>query len=88
MKSLVKELADTISSSPVSVPPLLVLYGDNDQFTGIGSYEAWVKSLREVGNLHDGKAVVSNRKIEGGDHFWQGEALNHMLIEVERWING
>ena len=27
-------------------------------------------------------------KIVGGDHFWQGEALDQMFIEVEKWING
>ncbi len=67
---------------------MLVLYGDHDQFTGIGRYEAWVKSLQEAGNLTSGMTVVADAKIVGGDHFWGGEALDHMLIEVEKWING
>jgi len=66
----------------------LVLYGDHDQFTSIGRYEVWVKSLREVGNLISGTTALADTKIVGGDHFWQGEALDHMLIEVEKWING
>jgi uncharacterized protein len=76
---------ETISSSPVPAPsPLLVLYGDHDQFTGIGRYNAWVKSLQEV---ETGKTVIADRKIEGGDHFWQGEALDRMLVGVEKWID-
>ena len=67
---------------------MLVLYGDHDQFTGIGRYEAWVKSLQEGGNLTSGTTAVADARIVGGDHFWRGEALDHMLIEVEKWING
>jgi hypothetical protein len=68
---------------------MLVLYGDRDQFTGIGRYEAWVKSLQEAGNVpSNGTTVVADVKIAGGDHFWQGEALDHMLTEIEKWVNG
>ena len=67
---------------------MLVLYGDHDQFTGIGRYEAWVKSLQEAGSVPSGTSVVADVKIAGGDHFWRGEALDQMLIEVEKWING
>ena len=65
----------------------MVLYGDRDQFTGIARYETWVKSLQEAGALPSRKTVVSHTKIEGGDHFWHGEALDHMLIEVEKWVD-
>lgn len=75
-----------MASSPTPIPPpLLILYGDHDQFTGIARYEAWVKSLEEVGNVPSGNTVVAHTKIEGGDHFWQGEALDHLLDEVEKW---
>ena len=67
---------------------MLVLYGDHDQFTGKGRYEAWIKSLQEAGNGPSGTTAVASIKIVGGDHFWQGEALDQMLIEVEKWING
>jgi hypothetical protein len=88
LTSLVAELANTISSSPSPTPPpLLILYGDHDQFTGMARYEAWVKSLQEVGNLPSGNTVVAYTKIEDGDHFWRGEALDHMLIEVEKWTD-
>ena len=72
------------SPSPIP-PPLLILYGDYDQFTGTARYEAWVKSLQEVGNVPSGNTVVAHTKIEGGDHFWQGEALDRLLDEVEKW---
>jgi hypothetical protein len=51
---------------------MLVLYGDHDQFTGIGRYEAWVKSLQEVGNLPSGTTVVADIKIEGWGSFLAG----------------
>ena len=89
LKSLVKEISDTLPFSSVPAPsPLLVLYGDHDQFTGVAKYEAWVKSLQEVGNFPNENTVFAESKIEGGDHFWRGEALDHMLIEVEKWLNG
>ena len=89
LKSLVKELTDTPSYSSLPAPSLLlVLYGDQDQFTGIARYEAWVNSLQEIGNAPSGKAIVADAKIEGGDHFWGGEALDHMLNEVGKWIGG
>jgi alpha/beta superfamily hydrolase len=89
LTSLAKELVDTVPSSSSPVPlPMLVLYGDHDQFTGIGRYGAWVKSLQGVGNLPSGTNIIADIKIVGGDHFWRGEALDHMLIEVEKWING
>jgi len=86
LNSLVKELADTVSSSSSPIPsPLLVLYGDHDQFTGIARYEAWVKSLQELGNIPSGNTVIADAKVAGGDHFWQDMALDHMLIEVDKW---
>lgn len=66
---------------------MLVLYGDHDQFTGIGRYEAWVKSLQEGGKLTSETTVIADTRIVGADHFWWGEALDRMLIEVEKWIN-
>ena len=73
---------------------VLIVYGDDDEFTSADAYDAWVTTLRKdrealstgeqtehtPGNLE----VV---KIEGASHFWREEEAVDRLIEVVRgWL--
>ena len=69
---------------------VLIIYGDNDNFTTVESYDAWVASLRDVHPV--GKAAPSRGKLEvvkvrGASHFWREEEAVDRLIEVVRgWL--
>jgi alpha/beta superfamily hydrolase len=56
--------------------PVFCIYGDSDQFTGVNTYEKWLKEKQRF------KAI----KMEGADHFWMD--FEHSLVEqVDRWRN-
>jgi alpha/beta superfamily hydrolase len=58
---------------------VLVIFGDQDEFTGISRYDAWVKELgREGGPLK----VVS---IHDATHFWTGKGRELQGV-VEGWL--
>ena len=61
---------------------VLVLYGDQDQFTSLQKYEQWVGKLK-----NDARGQLSTIKVEGGDHFWHGPAGEEMSIAVGRWLD-
>lgn len=68
---------------------VLCIHGDADQFTGASTYSAWSERL-------DHKASESGENeapplrvvvIEGGDHFWRGEAQRKaMMAAVAEWV--
>lgn len=59
--------------------PMLCVHGDQDQFTSASSYAARFAGF-ESGER---KVVV----IEGGDHFWRGEAQREaMIAAVAEWV--
>ncbi|KAI0077061.1 alpha/beta-hydrolase, partial [Panus rudis PR-1116 ss-1] len=65
---------------------VLVIYGDCDEFTSEGRYDAWASDLRKEisggrhGTLHIEKIVTAN-------HFWVDyEARNSLLTTVRNWV--
>ncbi|EKM58528.1 uncharacterized protein PHACADRAFT_53580, partial [Phanerochaete carnosa HHB-10118-sp] len=48
---------------------VFIIYGDQDEFTSVESYDAWIESLRHE-NEGDGKARLQTSRIEGANHFW------------------
>ncbi|KAI0719401.1 alpha/beta-hydrolase [Cerioporus squamosus] len=73
---------------------VLVIYGDDDNFTSVGSYDAWVASLqkdREAApsseQTHHPPGKLEVVKIEGASHFWREEDAVHRLLDVVRaWL--
>ena len=55
---------------------VLVLYGDHDQFTGVRSYQNWLKNAGQH---------VESIIIPGADHFWF-EYENTLVTKVHDWI--
>jgi len=63
---------------------VLVVYSDRDEFTGIGSYDAWADSLRREAGDRGNLEVV---RIEGANHFWSyPETKDKMLQCIMNWI--
>lgn len=55
---------------------MLLLYGDVDEFTGVGSYEPWAQNLKSISdNVH--RTVKDGRPGEGGvrvsEGGWEGD---------------
>ncbi|EPQ32233.1 uncharacterized protein PFL1_00430 [Pseudozyma flocculosa PF-1] len=72
---------ETVAPHPAS---LLALYGDQDQFTKVSSYDAWVERLK---CLAQGQERVTAVKFQGADHFWRSkELLDQLADTVERWL--
>ncbi|KAI8139084.1 Alpha/Beta hydrolase protein [Fennellomyces sp. T-0311] len=55
---------------------VLVVFGDQDQFTGVGSYQKWLKGV--------GKHVEAVL-IPGADHFWF-EYEDRLVAKVNEWV--
>lgn len=65
--------------------PVLAVYGDGDQFTGVGKYDAWAAKLAS----EEGGAGWRSRQVEGADHFWQDrERKAELVAEVRGWARG
>ncbi|KAM5537244.1 hypothetical protein V8D89_009177 [Ganoderma adspersum] len=69
---------------------VLVIYGDDDNFTTAESYDSWVTSLRKVpadrpDASTEGKLEVV--KVAGASHFWREEDAVETLVEaVCEWL--
>ncbi|PIL35461.1 hypothetical protein GSI_02188 [Ganoderma sinense ZZ0214-1] len=71
---------------------VLVVYGDDDNFTAVQSYDSWVASLREnpadrpdASSSTQGKLDVV--KVAGASHFWREEDAVETLVEtVREWL--
>lgn len=75
----VKELIQNPSSD------ILVVFGDQDEFTGSSNYRQWqieLEELAEVENRGQLKVVM----VEGATHFWTGSARQNLLQEVGKWL--
>lgn len=68
---------------------VLILYGDSDEFSGIGSYEAWVKELqRDAGQgTGDTGGRLQVGFVEGATHFWEPRKARIMQQIVEQWLD-
>ena len=73
---------------------VLIVYGDDDEFTSADAYDAWVTTLRkdqealstgEQTEHTPGKLEVV--KIEGASHFWREEhAVLRLLNVLRTWL--
>ncbi|KAI0749660.1 alpha/beta-hydrolase [Daedaleopsis nitida] len=76
---------------------LLVIYGDDDNFTSVAAYDVWVTTLQDddrgacsesstdTSSTSRGKLEVV--KVEGASHFWREEdAVNRLFDVVRGWL--
>lgn len=63
---------------------ILVVYGDQDEFTPSASYESWAQSLNA--SAEDGQGRLKVVKIDDGTHFWRGEDGERMKEVVSGWL--
>ncbi|CAO3577946.1 unnamed protein product [Absidia cylindrospora] len=61
-----------------SAPAVLLIFGDQDQFTGLAAYQSWVKTITSD--------TVQNSVIEGVDHFWM-DRESQLLDEIFSWLS-
>ncbi|THH15337.1 hypothetical protein EW146_g5118 [Bondarzewia mesenterica] len=74
---------------------VLLVYGDQDQFTGAQAYEAWVADLRHVVDAEEGQGGreggreegwvarrVRFKCVSGGTHFWAGDAHRRLMYAI------
>jgi len=68
---------------------VLILYGDRDEFTGIGSYEAWTEELRRDAGQGTGDAGgrLQVGFVKGATHFWERSKARIMQQIVEQWLD-
>jgi alpha/beta superfamily hydrolase len=62
---------------------VLIVYGDQDEFTGSGCYDHWVKELEGVAK---GKGTLNSSRVENATHFWRGRASKELAYVVEGWL--
>ncbi|KAI0367980.1 alpha/beta-hydrolase [Pilatotrama ljubarskyi] len=71
---------------------VLIVYGDNDNFTSVESYDAWAESLQTIYRATESNAPARYGKLEvvkiaGASHFWREGAAVRRLVEVIRdWV--
>jgi len=61
---------------------ILIVYGNQDQFTAVQKYDKWVLDLKK-----NNKANLTTLKIDGGDHFWGSAASNELCEAVANWLS-
>lgn len=62
---------------------ILVLFGDQDEFTTIESYTAWIAQLEKYSGDPNRLKV---QRIDGGTHFWLQDKAEAMLQAVGQWL--
>ena len=73
-------LMELVQNSTANV---LIVYGDQDEFTGTSSYETWTKDLQVTAG---GKGAFSVFKVKDATHFWLGSAGSKLSSIVEGWL--
>ena len=67
---------------------VLVLYGDRDDFTSAGTYDAWADALGSA-NQESEQAKLQVVKVPGASHFWrEDEAVEQLLVTIQAWLRG
>ncbi|KAF0352005.1 alpha/beta-hydrolase [Gigaspora margarita] len=67
----------------VSTSRVLFIYGDSDQFTGVGKYRQWVKINKAAEN-----PLWTIKELKGTDHFYTWQSMEDKLIEaLDEWID-
>ncbi|CDO74664.1 hypothetical protein BN946_scf184828.g4 [Trametes cinnabarina] len=65
---------------------LLVIYGDQDDFTSVHNYDSWVNALHNHRAEKEGTGSPPGSlevvKIEGASHFWRESQPLNRLVEV------
>ncbi|KAH8100988.1 alpha/beta-hydrolase [Cristinia sonorae] len=66
---------------------ILVVYGDQDEFTGAGSYDTWVDGLEEEAH-GEGRGTLRVERVDGATHFWTDAngAREQMVEIVTGWV--
>lgn len=64
-----------------STAHILLIYGDQDQFTAEGKFDSWSRNLEEKG-----QEAVTVQKVAGADHFWHGRAMNTLEEVLASWL--
>ncbi|KAH9847682.1 alpha/beta-hydrolase [Lenzites betulinus] len=81
LQTLVKDLKSKI----------LIIYGDDDNFTAVDSYDSWAKGLQESRSQQKAGGSEGNGKLEvvkiaGASHFWrEHEAVLRLIDAVRDW---
>lgn len=60
---------------------VLVIFGDEDEFTSVSKYRIWGEQLQ--GDTNGRLELV---EITGGTHFWRGEAGEQLESVVQGWL--
>ena len=63
---------------------VLVLYGDQDEFTSVERYDAWASALEALPGADATRLQIS--KVPGASHFWHGEAGEQLLSTISSWL--
>ncbi|CAL1717049.1 unnamed protein product [Somion occarium] len=64
---------------------VLIIYGDQDDFTGVGSYDSWADALRkEVQG--EGRGTLEIAKVKGATHFWRDDSSRKLVRVIQNWL--
>lgn len=62
---------------------VLIIFGDRDEFTGIGNYTNWANGLQAIGDKET-TGSLQIISVAGANHFWSDEEPHRMLIDSAR----
>ncbi|EJF64864.1 alpha/beta-hydrolase [Dichomitus squalens LYAD-421 SS1] len=66
---------------------ILIIYGDDDNFTTAESYDAWVASLRDAPSTAPSRGKLEVVKVQGASHFWrEDDAVDRLVDVVHDWL--
>jgi alpha/beta superfamily hydrolase len=57
---------------------VLVIYGDEDEFTSVEKYRAWASDL-----AGENVEIV---EVQNASHFWHGRSGHELEIAVTKWL--
>ncbi|KAG2024010.1 hypothetical protein CC2G_001611 [Coprinopsis cinerea AmutBmut pab1-1] len=62
---------------------VLIIYGDQDEFTSVERYRNWVTRLQNLANSDRLRIAF----IEGASHFWHGDSNEQLRSSLSSWIS-
>lgn len=65
---------------------VFIAYGDQDQFTGMKSYEHWMHQLQNE-NAGEGKGQLQVVFVPGASHFWDRRQMITLQEQVASWLD-
>ncbi|KAJ7227061.1 Alpha/Beta hydrolase protein, partial [Mycena pura] len=63
---------------------VLIVYGDQDEFTSAATYRTWRSALEGVAGAVSGK--VEWAEVKGATHFWRAADGDELESIVQRWL--